>query len=276
MWALIYFYKILKVRRAIFFSIFLLCFFSLAKAQYLYSLADIENRPKFTLEEAYAYSNPDSIIYIDNSGIIETSTVDLSSFTNLQKIVLWKNELKTLPKGISYLHNLQVLNLRDNSIANSETLSELSSLSNLKILNLSGNKITKYPDEINSLSQLKKIDLSFNLITQLPLKTDSLVHLEVINMNYNQIAALPEKIGSLHNLYEIDFQHNDLRILPKSICELSHLEILNLKENPIAKLPDNFGKLQNIEELHFSKHNLSGSEIARIKKMFSGIELSFK
>jgi Leucine-rich repeat (LRR) protein len=247
-----------------------------AKTQNLLPLVELEKQKKYTLDEAFASPNPELVYYIDNSGISSKNIpAEIKKFTNLQKIVLWKNDLTDLPLEFYGLTNLQSISLRENYLSDSNLLIKLTALKNIKNLDLSLNKFKVVPDGFYNFSVIRSLSLAFNDIETISDKIGNLSTLNEIYLNNNSITSLPENFGQLSNLYEVDLQHNNLEVLPESLENLTKLEVLNAKENPITKMPKNISKWTNLEELYFSKHNLSAEETTRIKGIFKDIELSF-
>ncbi len=269
-------YGIMQVKTGIILSVMLSLFVFDLKAQTLHSLVELEKQTKFTLDEAMASPSPETVYYIDNSGISQKNIPsEIIKFRNLQKIVLWKNELSNLPAEFFQLMNLQVVVLRENFLADTGILEEFAKLPNMIALDLSLNQFSTVPQTFFEQPKLRKLNLSFNLIENLPVNISKCKQLGEIQLNNNQLVALPDEIGELKNLYELDLQHNNLEVLPELFCTLSSLEILNLKENPIRNMPVSLKKLESLEELYFSRHSLSDDEIRRISSELSEVEISY-
>ena len=77
----------------------------------------------------------------------------LNELSNLQRLYLSNNKLKTIPKELGQLSNLQQLNLYYNQLTTIPK--ELGQLSNLQILSLSYNKLTTIPKELEQLINLQ-------------------------------------------------------------------------------------------------------------------------
>ena len=142
----------------------------------------------------------------------------------LSELYLRGLSLHTLPKNISQLKKLKVLDLEDNLFT--EISIEISCLNNLIKLNMKKNK----------LSQLTNINL--------------LSHLEILNLRDNLLNPLDlYPIGSLKSIIQLDISKNQLNISSKEIELSSGKEIL-------------FGNIYNcltIQKLRFGKKWISGS-----------------
>jgi len=121
------------------------------------------------------------------------------------KLDLSKKKLKTIPKEVFTLYNLQVLNLSKNKI---EIIPEdIGNLTNLQILNISANKISKLPYTIGNLTNLKELIVNRNIITELPPEIGNLINLEKLDLWSNEIDQLPYEISRLKdNLKVLDMR----------------------------------------------------------------------
>lgn len=87
----------------------------------------------------------------------------LSSLTTL---ILTKNQLKSLPRGIDLLTNIQVLNLSDNQL---EWMpAEIGALVNLRTLSIENNILKDLPNTLASCTKLENLYLRGNKLKSIP------------------------------------------------------------------------------------------------------------
>ncbi|WRX27388.1 Leucine-rich repeat - like 10 [Theobroma cacao] len=183
-------------------------------------------------------------------------------------------------ESLSRLHNLEVLDLRGNSLKN-DILVHMGSLSSLKTLDLGSNKLkgTVHLQELNNLTNLKNLYLQDNSIESLqPLYQGNetqlkLTNLEVLDLSFNlfsnnTFAFLPE-LSSLKTLY---MWSNQLQgsIDIAGLNNLINLKKLDLSWNKIESLQsfqDNGRqlKLTHLEELDLSGNLFNNSIFASLK-----------
>ena len=119
--------------------------------------------------------------------VIPSLFFDLMPF--LKVLNLSKTRIKSLPKSLSKLMNLEVLILRD-----CECLvllpSDVGSLRRLEVLDLQGTEIDKLPDEISELASLRHLKVSF-----------------YGSVNWNEYVKLPRELvsqGIISSLHELE------------------------------------------------------------------------
>ncbi len=116
------------------------------KLRIKFELTDIEN-----FNDIEISLTPKSYYFVENENITAIKIHDIN--------------LKTIPKEITKLKNLKVLDLTFNKIT--EIPKEIAELKNLKVLYLSNNQITEIPKEIAELKNLERLDLSYNKINKI-------------------------------------------------------------------------------------------------------------
>lgn len=126
------------------------------------------------------------------------------------KLVLRKQKLKTFPKEILDMPNLQYLDL-------------------------SKNQITEIPDSITRLKKLQFLIMSKNKITSLPKNIGDFVYLRYVDFSRNEISVLPYSFGMLLMLEYADFWDNNLDEFPSSMKYLQNLRYLDLRNILISK-----------------------------------------
>ncbi|NFB58150.1 DUF5050 domain-containing protein [Clostridium botulinum] len=173
----------------------------------------IEFEDKNLEEEVRKAANPKDrpkgpLTYMDVSGIKELN--------------VHNKNIKSL-KGIEYLKNITKLDISDNNIKDISYLKELDSL---ELLNLYNNNIEDiFP--INNMKKLKDINLSKNNVKDISyLKDLNLHHLDLRDNKIENIGVLRNKI-SLQHLYLANNSIKDF----SPISNLKNLQILYLNHN---------------------------------------------
>ncbi len=172
----------------------------------------------------------------------EVSQADLDAITFLDGSDAGISDIT----GISYLQNLQRLNLSDNP--------------NLVVL----------PTEIGELIVLNRIEVSGCALEVLPEEIGGLTNVEYINFNDNLITHVPSSIGNLSALTTLLLGDNELQDVPNEITSLTNLETLNLGSNLLDHVPVPMLHLQNLKALYLDHNNLSGaipSEISQLTQL---------
>lgn len=139
---------------------------------------------------------------------IEKDGIDSSLFAleSLNLLNISDTSLKALPMEIANLINLQTLLLYGNEIA---TIPEsIGSLEKLKVLDVSRNKLETVPDTIAKLVNLTTINLSNNQLTTFP-TLQNFTKLSMIDLSGNQLNEFPDIYSENNsNLSEIYLKVN--------------------------------------------------------------------
>lgn len=159
----------------------LIILFTFASNAQLLSEDELKNQPSFTsLEEAKN----------DSLGVV--------------KLVLRKKRLKSIPK-------------------------EIWSMTNLQYLDLSKNKIDSIPPQIKNLTKLQVIILSKNKISELPEEFYQLKNLKIIRIGSNDVGYLSKQVSNFTELKELDLWNTNVGTLPFELSQLKKLELLDLR-----------------------------------------------
>jgi internalin A len=167
---------------------------------------------------------------------------------------LFNKGLTFIPADIGQLTNLRRLNLRGNQLKSLPA--EIGNLINLRELDLNSNQITSLPTEIGQFKNLTRIDLKHNQLRSLPIEIGNLTNLRELYLNNNQLRSLPIEIGNLTNLRELDIQYNQLKDLPAEIGQLTELRELYISNNPWLYLLPEIRKLATSEIINFYRQKL--------------------
>jgi len=174
-------------------------------------------------------------------------------------------QLKSLPKSIVLLTNLQVLYLYKNQLR--ALPREIGQLINLQWLYGSNNQLIELPSEIGQLTSLERLDVSNNQLSELPREIRQLTNLQTLYLYNNQLRELPIEIGLLTNLQTLYLYNNQLRELPREIRMLTNLQSLYLYNNQLKELPREMDQLTNLQRLYVSNNQLSESEVGFLESL---------
>ena len=183
---------------------------------------------------------------------VERFPIGISEFKNLKNLDFSKAYISFLPKEISKLTKLSILNLTGNKIKQFQD--EICNIISLKELILSGNSIKSLPKQLGNLINLEILDLEYNELKFIPDSISCLTKLKSITLNNNNLKKLTESIGFFQNFIKLDFDCNRLSKLPKSINNLKNLSALSLSNNSFVKFPSI--ALTSLKELNLSNNNI--------------------
>ena len=198
--------------------------------------------------------NTRQIAHLDLSKnvMLDLSPILTLPFSSLSVLKLTRIQIGAVPKQITRLTSLEILDLSHNHIRTLRD-SDLNNLTNLRTLILSNNRIsgkTCLPYTVVSpLVKLERLDLSCNWIKgDLPRGV-----LMVGNRNWSGTMLLDKPItetggmsasavvegGMFNPLVELDLSHNLISQLPNDFgYHLIHLRTLSLASNVLAKVPE--------------------------------------
>jgi len=185
--------------------------------------------------------------------------------TNLQVLYLYKNQLRALPREIGQLINLQWLDVSNNQL--SKLSSAIERLANLQSLDVSNNQLSELPREISQLTNLHELYISNNQLRRLPREIGLLTNLQTLYLYINQLRELPREISQLTNLKVLAVSNNQLKELPMEISQLTNLQTLYLYNNQLSVLPNAILLLTNLQSLNVSKNQLSESEVGFLESL---------
>ena len=187
---------------------------------------------------------------------------DVEKLVLLECLILTNNNLKTLPSGLSRLHNLRVLCLGKNRI----TQLHCSSLPHrLECLKLSQNNLCKIllgqpqsncdPKDTILFGQLQALDLSDNTLSDLPGGLfNGCLNLCLLNVSGNRLINLPGQMSGLPIEYLIA-STNGFSVLPNVVKRLEKLKYLDVEDCHL-RLPHWLGNMKNLETLKISHKQL--------------------
>ncbi|KAF9193380.1 hypothetical protein BGZ51_003431 [Haplosporangium sp. Z 767] len=194
----------------------------------------------------------------------------------------------SVPKELSELVNLMILDISNNDLTGEIPESDVSSnkitgtfptavtkMTNIQELVLKNNYLKgPLPSGLMQLKQLTELSIANNdfdgelpkgLFTYLP-------RLRVININQNGFTGqIDPDIGSLNELLEFSARANEFRgTIPKGFGNCKQLQSLNLGDNHfIGEIPDSLYGLQNLRVLDIPENKLSGRISPKIGNLIS-------
>src|SRR5215213_7277326 len=146
---------------------------------------------------------------------VPEEVAELTWLTELRKLYLYLNPIRTLPATLSQLTKLTTLNIADGTSSAADPV--IGTLKNLRILVLGGVGLNKFPDWILDLEELRVLDLFDNDLRKLPESLGKLSELEFLRIDSNPLQQLPSSLLGLKNLVRL-YVDAKLRI-PKEITE---------------------------------------------------------
>lgn len=205
-------------------------------------------------------------------------------------------EIRTLPKSIALLTNLQTLYLSDSQISNIDTLSSLPTLEalylsrtqitnvdalhtlrNLTTLFINGSPITDI-GALSCLTNLQVLDLSHTFVTNIDALSD-LENLQMLSLSSTPLTNI-DALSKLTNLQKLEIRNTPIsnttalsRLTKLHILDLryssikdidclsllTNLQVLDLSDTQIAKI-DALATLKNLQRLYLSRTKIKNAE----------------
>ena len=194
-------------------NLYSLVLFSLIFSQFGWAQIESKEKTKEYTDLKKALLEPELVVRLNLSGQnIDLENQNFGVFKNLEYLNLKDDHLKTIPKSISQLSKLKVLDLSGNDFV--ELYDDFYKLKNLEELYLNNEKNINMPKTLSLLGKLPNLKS---------------LHLENDNLN-----SLPVEINGLENLEFLYLNQNSFKEIPKELKGLDHLQYLDLKNNKIT------------------------------------------
>ena len=199
------------------------------------------------------------VLRMTSQQVRELDTTSLKNYSNLEKLYLDGNNLKTIQAGaFSKQQHLTLLDLKENKLDNisAETFRGLGSLTSLR---LDHNKLQKiYPGGFSFMPMIEYIDLSFNEISDLEEGAfDRLDHLKTLLLNGNKLKRIHSgTLGNLMSLTRLELASNQIQAIDEGVFSCSPLvKTLVVKANKLHGIPKAiFLDLQFLDHLDMSQN----------------------
>ncbi|RLV89675.1 Adenylate cyclase [Spathaspora sp. JA1] len=226
-----------------------------------------------------------NILDLSKAKITSIAPEFIQKIPNIEKLVLDKNHLVTLPNNIDSLTKLAVLSIYGNQLQNLPL--EISKLTSLQYLDLHSNNLQSLPEEIWNLKSLSVLNVSSNILTSFPKvpldivksvgkqakkdmddqqqhaphsESTSLVDgLRMLTMSDNRLSDdCFEPISFLTSLKSLNLSYNELLEIPEgAITRLTKLNELYLSGNGLTTLPsEDLDTLKSLKLLYVNGNKL--------------------
>jgi len=212
---------------------------------------------------------------------LNMSSTDLWEFPDLQRakklqfLYLSNNRIHTIPKWLSQLSDLQVLNLSNNNLIQDLPISTFPSglrqliisrcgqtrfppirnLTQLEVLDISRNKIPFVPRWIKHFNRLHCLNLSHNPL-HLRSEMARLTQLHTLNLSYTKLDYLPRWIKNLKALKSLHLDGNYFNYVPLNLRDCTQLEELHMAHTPLLAIPSWIIRLNSLSVIDFSETHL--------------------
>ena len=202
---------------------------------------------------------------------INTDTLDLSIFTNLQQLTLSYDSLLNLPKGLEKLKNLTVLDIS----ANNFTLlpEQIALIPNLEELYLNNEKHLDLAQSfrvINKITHLKRLHLDSIPNFKFPKHLKLNNNIEYLSMRYDGLDNIPSQLRKFKHLKELDLEGNTINSVNRSFLKNTEIEALVLSVSPLFNSKKSFSILA--KERKLNSLTISNSTLDEFSEDFSVLQ----
>ncbi|XP_040270614.1 volume-regulated anion channel subunit LRRC8E [Bufo bufo] len=186
---------------------------------------------------------------VQNDGTKLLTLNALKRLSLLKDLELIRCDLERIPHAVFSLNNLQMLDLKDNSLHTIEEIISLQHCRKLSVLRLWHNQIAYIPEHIRKLKGLEELCLNRNKILVLPPQLFLCTKLRHLDLSYNEIREVPPEIGVLQMLQFLALTGNFLEDLPNELFFCQRLKTLKLGQNKLTSLSPKIGSLVSLVKL---------------------------
>ncbi|GAX75982.1 hypothetical protein CEUSTIGMA_g3425.t1 [Chlamydomonas eustigma] len=195
---------------------------------------------------------------LTNCGLEELPEEVKSHAGALQQIKLGNNKLKTIPAWISSFKNLNTVVLDSNALK--ELPMDIMELPKLVIVMASSNAITSIPANLGDFVGLQALILHGNKVSVLPPSVGRLPDLKALSVSANCLTSLPEELGLCTALRLLDMSGNEISALPRSLGKLTRLRTFKAAANKLTTMPQEMLQATMLTEVAFSGNQFPVSE----------------
>jgi leucine-rich repeat protein SHOC2 len=207
-----------------------------------------------------AIANPKNVYKLQLSNQrLNTDSLDLSVFTNLQILTLTSDSLYNLPIGLEKLEFLKVLDIS----ANNFTLlpEKIAQIPNLEELYLNQEKHLDLDQSfkvINKITHLKRLHLDSIPNFKLPKNLTINNNIEYLSLRYDGLENIPNQLKKFKHLKTLDLEGNSIQSIDRNILRNKEIESLIISVSPEFKFKKSFlvlAKEPNLNSLTISNSN---------------------
>jgi len=178
----------------------------------------------------------------------------LESPDSVYKLLIFNQNLESVPVKVSKFHYLNVLELTRNQLTTLPLY--IGDMLYLQDLYLGFNNFSKVPDCIYRLPNLKRFIIENNKLSDIPAGLTEMQNLEELHLSQNNIEEIPEELYGMRSLKVLKVDNNQISEISPGIANLENLEILYISYNKIKNLPYEITGLQKLRSIY-----LRGNEI---------------
>lgn len=160
--------------------------------------------PLANLPKTLPMMSPLNLIKLNVSHQGLSSLPVLAQNSSLKVLVASFNAITSIPKEVSMLNDLEILNISNNKIDDLNISAEFFTLHSLKQLNFSNNQVALL-QPFCGLVSLEQLNLSENLIEEIPDSIANLQNLRYLWLARNKISSLPRSLLLLQSLQQLVF-----------------------------------------------------------------------
>ncbi|XP_077118644.1 volume-regulated anion channel subunit LRRC8E [Ranitomeya variabilis] len=193
---------------------------------------------------------------IQNDGTKLLTLNALKRLSLLKDLELIRCDLERIPHAVFSLNNLQMLDLKDNSLHTIEEIISLQHCRKLSVLRLWHNQIAYIPEHIRRLKCLEELCLNRNKILILPPPLFLCTKLRHLDLSFNEIREVPPEVGVLQMLQYFALTGNFLEDLPNELFFCQRLKTLKLGQNKLTSLSPKIGTLISLVRLDIKGNRL--------------------
>ena len=199
-------------------------------------------------------------------GVVTALTEDIGQLKNLQYIDV-KSQTSAFPQSISECRSLEYLRIYYEDKATGDVIlpAKFGDLKKLRELYITTHKLRQLPASFPQLSALTSLTISGTGLQSIPEDFGNLTNLTTL-MLYGSFTKLPVSFGNLSGLTAL-FLGGNATELPESFGNLSALEYFNGDHAALKTLPESIGRLKNLQEI-----NLQYSKIESLPKSFGQLD----
>ncbi|KAM8973027.1 volume-regulated anion channel subunit LRRC8E-like [Pelodytes ibericus] len=195
-------------------------------------------------------------LIVHNDGTKLLTLNGLKRLSLLKELELVHCELERIPHAVFSLTNLQLLDLKENSLHTIEEIISLQHCRKLSVLRLWNNQIAYIPEHIRKLRSLEELCMNRNKILVLPSQLFLCNKLRHLDLSFNEIRELPPEVGVLQLLQFLSLTGNFLEELPNELFFCQKLKTLKLGKNKLVTLSPKIGGLSCLVKLELKGNKL--------------------